>query len=288
MIKRLSIIGVGLIGGSLARALRRMDEVDEVVGCGRGVPNLEKALDMGVIDRWTLDPAEAVSGADMVVVAVPLGALKATFTALRGGLEADAVLTDVGSAKRCVVDAAREAFGRLPERLIPGHPIAGTEKSGVEASFPSLFDGRKVILCPQENSDRAALETVRGMWQTTGATVVDMDARHHDEVLAATSHLPHVLAYVLVDVLGRMEERREIFAYAAGGFRDFTRIASSDPGMWHDILMANQEAILPVLEHFQADLADVAAALRRTDSDSLCSVFARAKELRDRFDPPER
>ncbi len=287
MIRRLGIIGVGLIGGSLARALRQAGEVEEVIGCGRGGANLAKAVELGVIDRWTRDPAAAVRDADMVVVAVPLGALQATFAAIRGGLGADTVLTDVGSAKQCVLEAAREAFGELPGQLVPGHPIAGAERSGVEASSAGLFQGRKVILCPHERGRPQALAAVREMWQTVGAAVVEMDPVHHDEVLAATSHLPHVLAYVLVDVLGRMEERREIFAYAAGGFRDFTRIASSDPGMWHDILMANRDAILPALELFQTDLAEVTAALRRADSDTLCAVFNRAKELRDRFDPQQ-
>lgn len=283
MIHRLCIVGVGLIGGSLARDLRRLGAVGEVVGASRCREHLARARELGIVDRYHTDLARAVAGADVVVVAVPLGAMAAVFSALRDGLAAGAVVTDVGSAKGSVLAAAREAFGEVPPWLVPGHPIAGTERSGVEAAEDGLFEGRRVILTPTAATDPGALGTVRAMWQRVGAEVLSMDAHHHDEVLAATSHLPHMLAYTLVDVLGRMQDRVEIFRYAAGGFRDFTRIASSDPQMWHDICVANREALADVLERFGQDLDALLAAVRRGDGAYLHEVFTRSKALRDRY-----
>lgn len=284
MIQRLCIIGVGLIGGSLALALREAGAVREVVGCGRRLENLEKAVELGVIDRFDTDPAVAVAGADMVVVAVPLGTMYSIFTAIAGHLAPDAVLTDVGSAKGSVIEAASRAFdGHLPADFVPGHPIAGTEQSGVEAAFSSLFQQRRVILTPLPEGSRGAVDQVRAMWETAGAEVVEMPSDHHDEILAATSHLPHLLAYALVDALARMEDRVEIFRYAAGGFRDFTRIASSDPTMWHDICLANRTAILNILGRFQEDLDRLTLAIREGDSPFIKEVFTRAKTARDRF-----
>jgi prephenate dehydrogenase len=283
VIRQLSIIGVGLIGGSLARALREAGACAEVVGSGRRPEHLARAVELGVIDRFDTDPARAVAGADMVVVAVPLGSMAAVLRALSPGLAPDAVITDVGSAKGSVIEAARAVFGELPARLVPGHPIAGTEKSGVEASFATLFQRRRVILTPTPRTDPHALARVRSMWERAGAEVVEMTPSHHDEVLAATSHLPHLLAYGLVDALARMEDRVEIFRYAAGGFRDFTRIASSDPAMWHDICIANREAILNVLARFQEDLDRLTGAIRDTDGAFIKQVFSRAKQVRDRY-----
>ncbi len=282
-IKRLCLIGVGLIGGSLLRALRRAGVVDEIVGCGRSRDSLEIALKLGVIDRIEQDPVQAVSDADMVVVAVPLGAMQSIFTAIAPVLAADAVLTDVGSAKASVVRAAEQAFADLPGGFVPGHPIAGTEKNGVEASFAELFDGRRVILTPTAQSSSTAVSRTRAMWQACGAEVIEMDITHHDEVLAATSHLPHMLAYSLVDMLARRDDSQEIFDYAAGGFRDFTRIASSDPTMWHDIALANQGALATLLEQFSLDLQKLAEVVREGDSDYLKTLFTRAKQARDEF-----
>ena len=283
MIRRLCIIGVGLIGGTLARALRKAKVCDYGVGVGRNSENLREGVELGVIDHYELDAARAVDGADVVVVAVPLGAMETVFRAISGVLEPDAVITDVGSAKRIVTTAARSAFGAVPANLVPGHPIAGTEKSGVAASFESLFRNRQVILTPELETSPRALERVRCMWEATGATVVEMDADHHDEVLAATSHLPHILAYSLVDMLGRTEGQKEIFRYAAGGFRDFTRIASSDPQMWHDIFIANSDAVLNVLESFERELGATIAAIRARDGETIKGMLMRAKTLRDRY-----
>ena len=283
MIERLCIIGVGLIGGSLARALREAGACQEVVGAGRNVANLQTAVDLGVIDRFETDLAAAVTGADMVVVCVPLGAMEEVFARIKDQLEEHAVLTDAGSAKGSVVEAARHAFGHVPGFFVPGHPIAGTEQSGVEASFSSLYVDRRVILTPLPETQVNATDRVREMWQAAGAQVVSMDPVHHDAVLAATSHLPHVLAFSLVDTLSRLDETDEVFDYAAGGFRDFTRIASSDPVMWRDICVANGDAIQLMIEHYVDDLQKVSKAIQNQDGEQLLHMFARAKAARDRY-----
>jgi prephenate dehydrogenase len=281
LIRRLCIIGVGLIGGSLAQALKQANAVTEVVGAGRGGASLQKALALGVIDRYETELATAVVDADVVVVAVPLGAMFDVFAAIAEHLPEHCVLTDVGSSKGSVLGDVRRAFGQAPATFVPGHPIAGTEKSGVEASFPELFRKRRVILTPLVETDAGAYHLIRQMWEITGAEVIDMGVRHHDEVLAATSHLPHVLAYALVDTLARLDDRAEIFRYAAGGFRDFTRIASSDPQMWHDICLANRELLLQVIEQFTHDLAHLVEAIRNGDNETIMAIFRRAKHARD-------
>lgn len=283
MIQRLCIIGVGLIGGSLALALRQAGKIKEVVGAGRDEAHLRKACDLGVIDRFDLDLARAVANADMVVLAVPLGAMYSVCDAIKPALNPGAVLTDVGSAKQAVVDAVGAVFGELPERFVPGHPIAGTERSGVEAAFPELYRGRRVILTPHARTAPAATLDVRRMWENVGAKVEEMDIAHHDQVLAATSHLPHVLAFALVDSLARMDERAEIFRYAAGGFRDFTRIASSDPVMWRDICLANSASIVEMLARYRDDLGLIADAISKRDGELLLEIFNRAKQSRDNF-----
>ena len=247
LIQRLCLIGVGLIGGSLARALREAGEVGEVIGCGRGEANLQTAVRLGVVDRYQLDPAQAVAGADVVVIAVPLGAIEAVLRTIVPHLAPDAVVTDVGSAKGSVVADVARIYGGIPPNFVPGHPIAGTENSGVEASFATLFQRRRVILTPLAETAAAAHSLIKQMWELAGAEVVNMGVRHHDAVLAATSHLPHLLAYTLVDTLARLDDRAEFFRYAAGGFRDFTRIASSDPVMWRDICVANREQLLEMI-----------------------------------------
>lgn len=283
MIDRLCIVGVGLIGGSLARALRAAGTVREVVGCGRGRANLERAVDLGVIDRFTHDVGEAAEGADLVFLAVPLGAMRSSFEALRGHLAPGAVITDGGSAKASVVEDARAVFGSVPPFFVPGHPIAGTEKNGVEASFATLYRNRRVILTPLHQTDPGAVARVEAVWRSCGAEVSYMTVEHHDEVLAATSHLPHMLAYALVDSLARLKEHDEVFRYAAGGFRDFTRIASSNPVMWRDICIANRVALTQMLGRFASELTELASAVERGDGERLLEVFERAKRARDRF-----
>ncbi len=281
MIRRLAILGVGLIGGSLARALRAAGAVEEVVGFGRGLANLERAVALGVIDRVESSAARAVSGADMVVLALPVGSMATTLRQIAPQLGMQTVVTDVGSVKSSIVSAAHTALGEHFPRFVPGHPIAGTEKSGVEASFAELFRGRRVVLTPVAETEPDALERVRSMWRATGAETVVMDIGHHDEILAATSHLPHLLAYCLVDTLARMDDSRVIFDFAAGGFRDFTRIAASDPVMWRDICLANRTAILDALGQYRSDLDALMAAIGRDDGVWLQELFARAKRERD-------
>ena len=282
-IKRLAVIGVGLIGGSLARALRQAGAVEEIIGCGRGRENLETALELGVIDKWTHDIGEAVQGADMVFLGIPLGAMEGAFGQMKDHLADNAVITDGGSSKASVVAAASAAFGEVPANLVPGHPIAGTERNGVEASFADLYKQRRVILTPLEQTDPEAIKRVRAMWQACGAEVTEMSVSHHDEVLAATSHLPHMLAFGLVDTLSRMKENDEIFRYAAGGFRDFTRIASSNPVMWRDVCVANGAALSKMLAAFAAEMSDLAETISRGDGEHLLEIFERAKAARDRF-----
>lgn len=283
MIKQLTIIGVGLIGGSLARALRAKDQVGSIIGCNRDEANLKQAVSLGIIDEYNLDVAAAVKEADMVLLAVPVGAMASVLQQMKGHLSKNVVVTDVGSTKGSVVEAAREVFSTVPDWFVPGHPIAGIEKSGAEVSFADLFKGRRVILTPLPHTRVDAIAKVRAMWQTTGAIVEEVDVEHHDRVLAATSHLPHLLAYSLVDTLAKMDDSEDVFRFAAGGFLDFTRIASSDPRMWHDICVNNREAILAVLERFNNDLTRLGEAIENNESDYLMDMFSHAKESRDQF-----
>lgn len=283
-IHRLAIIGVGLIGGSLARALKRARCVDTVVGYGRTHASLDAALRLGVIDEASGDLATAVTGADMIVLAAPLATTSELLAGIRDVLHERAVVTDVGSVKGSVVAAARAELRPTQfTRFVPGHPIAGTEKSGVEASFAELFDRHRVILTPVRETDTSAVQRVRRMWQTAGAEVIDMQVEQHDVILAATSHLPHMLAYALVDCLASMEEHEDIFRFAAGGFADFTRIASSSPQMWHDIGFANRDSLLQALDRFQQHLHTLSEAIRQDDRTVVIEMFSRAKEARDRF-----
>ena len=282
MIERLVIIGVGLIGGSLARALREAQAVGEIVGLGRSRVNLDRALELGIIDEIADDPARAVVGADLVVIGATLGATGAILEALSQALGADTVLTDVGSTKSSVIVLARKILGERFENFVPGHPIAGTEHSGADASSAGLFRDHKVILTPLSQTRAAAVQAVTRMWEKTGATVVNMDVADHDRVLAATSHLPHLLAYALVDTLASSTDADEIFSYAAGGFHDFTRIASSNPEMWRDIALANREALLRICDLFAQRFDALKLAIEAGDAEALEQIFTSAKAARDR------
>jgi prephenate dehydrogenase len=283
MIDKLAIIGTGLIGGSLAQALRMADVVEEIVGFGRSLTNMKWAVDSGVIDRAEVSLANAVEGADVVVLATPIATIQDTIAEMGSLVTEDMVVTDVGSVKSPLVEAAYEAFGDLFGRFVPGHPIAGKENSGVRHADGTLFDAHRVILCPESDTDDDAVELVRQMWDATGAEVVFMSARRHDSILAASSHLPHVLSYALVDNLVRRDEHREIFRFSAGGFRDFTRIAGSDPEMWRDICLANRKELLACLESFRDDLGLLMDAIESGDGDQLFETFGRAKHARDVF-----
>lgn len=283
MIKHLSIIGVGLIGGSLALALKQAGYCRRITGVGRNAGRLQDAVTAGVIDDFETDFAKGVAGADMVLVAVPLNSFADVFEKIRGHLKAGAVLTDAGSAKGSVVDDARQVFGKVPANFVPGHPIAGTEKSGFEAAFAELFQRRRVILTPVAETDVGAVARVRTMWEAAGAIVEFTDVAQHDRVLAATSHLPHMLAFGLVDSLAKQDDVEEIFRFAAGGFRDFTRIAGADPAMWRDICLRNRDAILQAMKLYQADLNELQAAIEAGDTATLIKIFSRAKAARDKF-----
>ncbi len=283
IIDRLVVIGLGLIGGSFAKGMRESGLCREVVGVDLDAESRRMAVELGVVDRCEAELAAACQGASVIQLAVPILAMEKLLAALAKLDLGDAVLTDVGSAKGNVVRAARLAFDGLPARFVPGHPIAGSEQSGVEASNAELFRRHKVILTPLEQTDPAALSLVDTLWRALGADVEHMAVEHHDEVLAATSHLPHLLAFGLVDSLAKRSENLEIFRYAAGGFRDFTRIAGSDPVMWHDIFLANREAVLRTLDTFRSDLDALRDAVDAGDGHQLLGVFTRARVAREHF-----
>lgn len=282
-IGRLVVVGLGLIGGSFAKGLRERGLCREVVGVDLDAESRRLAVQLGVVDRCEGDLAAACQGADVIQLAVPILAMEKVLAQLARLDLGNAVLTDVGSAKGNVVRAARLAFSGKAVRLVPGHPIAGSEQSGVEAANAELFRRHKVILTPSEHSDAAAVALVEALWRELGADVESMEVEHHDQVLAATSHLPHLLAFTLVDSLAKRSENLEIFRYAAGGFRDFTRIAGSDPVMWHDIFLANREAVLRTLDTFRDDLDALRDAVDAGDGHQLLGVFTRARVAREHF-----
>ena len=281
MINKLAIFGVGLIGGSLALALKRAGHCKVIVGCDANVERLRYAVEYNVIDEFAIDPAEDVKDAEMVVLAVPMLAMETVLSSIAKHLAADVILTDVGSCKASVVAAATRVFGDLPPRFVPAHPIAGREKSGVKASLEDLFVAHKVIITPAEETEAVAIAAVTRMWEATGAQVKTLGIEQHDLVLAATSHLPHVLAYSLVDTIAETLYVDQIFQFAAGGFRDFSRIASSDPVMWRDICLENKDAILDVLNQFQSNLKELELAIDRGDAEFLMETFVDAKTIRD-------
>ncbi|OUS04794.1 bifunctional prephenate dehydrogenase/3-phosphoshikimate 1-carboxyvinyltransferase [Gammaproteobacteria bacterium 54_18_T64] len=283
---RLLVVGLGLIGGSLALAARRRHLFSEVIGASRSPATLQKALELGVVDRVESDLPLALAemrAGDIVVVGVPTLTVPKIIAQLQEHLAPEVSFTDVASVKGSIVAAVKDIYGSVPAQFVPGHPIAGSEKSGVSASLPDLYDDHRVILTPLAATGAAHTTRVADMWRGVGATVSEMPVAEHDEVLAATSHLPHLLAYSLVDTLAGMEENREIFRYAAGGFRDFTRIAASDPIMWHDITLANSEAIVEVLDSVTDHLQSLRKAILSGDSEHLLGVFTRAKEARNHF-----
>ncbi|HBD13524.1 MAG TPA: prephenate dehydrogenase/arogenate dehydrogenase family protein [Porticoccaceae bacterium] len=280
MIKQITIIGVGLIGGSLGLALKKAGFTGKIVGAGRREEPLQKALELGVIDEYYLSMEQAVKKAELVLLAVPMGAMRATLEAIKDHLQAHAIVTDVGSSKVSFIRDVEQVFDDLTN-VVPGHPIAGREKSGVAASLDNLFQGRRVILTPTETSSELATRLVTSVWEMTGAVVEIMTPEHHDQMLAATSHLPHILAYSIVNTLADKYQVDEIFRYGAGGFRDFTRIASGDPVMWRDICLANQGAILDILDAYQRNLCDIQKMIQNSDGEGLYKAFDNSKKVRD-------
>ncbi|PJI51091.1 MAG: bifunctional prephenate dehydrogenase/3-phosphoshikimate 1-carboxyvinyltransferase [Pseudomonas sp.] len=282
-LRRLVVVGLGLIGGSFAKGIREKGLFEEVVGVDRDPQTRRLAVELGVVDRCEESLAAGCRDADVIQLAVPILAMEKVLGELAILDLGNAILTDVGSAKGNVVRAAKAVFGGMPARFVPGHPIAGSEQSGVEAANAKLFRRHKVILTPLDNADADAIQCVESLWRELGADVEQMAVEHHDEVLAATSHLPHLLAFTLVDSLAKRSENLEIFRYAAGGFRDFTRIAGSDPVMWHDIFLANREAVLRILDVFRDDLDDLREAVDKGDGQQLMGVFTRARVAREHF-----
>ncbi|MGP4845950.1 bifunctional prephenate dehydrogenase/3-phosphoshikimate 1-carboxyvinyltransferase [Marinobacter sp. 1Y8] len=283
LFRRMAVIGLGLIGGSLAKTVREQGLAETVVGFDRRKDELALGISLGVIDEAADSLASAVSGADLVVIAVPVQAMASVLADIKPHLSDDVLLTDVGSTKGSFVASVKEVFGNWPNWVIPGHPIAGSEKSGIAAARTDLFANHKVILTPADHSRQDLLERLTAVWRGCGATVLTMTVERHDEVLAATSHLPHLIAFSLVDTLAGEDENLDIFRYAAGGFRDFTRIAASDPVMWHDIFLSNRDAVLRVIDHFTDDLGALRGAIESGDGDMLLQVFGRAKAARDHF-----
>ncbi len=279
------IIGVGLIGGSLARAMRRAGVIERVTGVGRSRENLEQARRLGIIDAWHDNIARALQqeDIDLVIVAVPMGEYDRVFADLARHAAGGVLITDVGSTKRHAIEVAGKHLGSL-ERFVPAHPIAGTEQSGAAASFAELFDHRWCILTPLASTHPRALQRIERLWTACGARVVCMDAGLHDELLAGVSHLPHLAAYALVNAVRRSTPahcEHDPFAFAAGGFRDFTRIASSSPEMWRDIVLANADVVASKIDALQAELSELSAAIKAQDGRLLLERFAAAKAARD-------
>jgi len=287
LIGKLCVIGTGLIGGSFCLALRQAGACENITGAGRSVETLQKALQLKIIDAYETDISQAVKDADVIFVSVPLGAMQAVFEQIAAGLKQagnyKAVITDAGSSKQQVQKIAEQVFAEQANRFVAGHPIAGTENSGPDAAFAELFKNRRVVLTPTDNTDADAVKLITALWQKTGAMVELMDADHHDKVLAATSHLPHLLAFGLVHCLENMDDIEDIFRFAAGGFRDVTRIASSDPTMWRDICLNNQQPILAMMQRYKDELNMLYNALEAGDGEKLMEVFQHAKRTRDKF-----
>ena len=281
-VNRVLVIGLGLIGGSLAKALKSK-RFGYIQAYDRDSEELQQGVDLGVIDEACSSLQDGVQTADIIVLAVPVKATEAVLKAIQPHLRENTIITDVGSTKGNVIAAAKSVFGQVPATFIPGHPIAGSEKSGVAAADEQLFYKHKVIITPLESSDPIATQTVARMWQFTGAEVLQMGVSRHDEVLAATSHLPHILAFSLVDTLAKEQDSTEIFRYAAGGFRDFTRIAASDPTMWHDVCLANKAEILNQIDNFSQGLAQLREAIENENTPAMLGVFTRAKAAREHF-----
>ncbi|MEA3404549.1 MAG: prephenate dehydrogenase/arogenate dehydrogenase family protein [Pseudomonadota bacterium] len=279
---KITIVGVGLIGGSFAKGIKEAGLADIVMGYGKNESNLKIGVELGVIDCYSTDMQEAVSDSDLVLLGVPLGAMQSVLKEMQPFLKESAIITDVGSAKMSVIEAVESAFGHVPSRFVAGHPIAGKEKSGVTAASSDLFVDHRVLLTPTDATDADALATVESLWKALGACVSTMEPGYHDEVLAATSHLPHLLAFSLVDLLNEHPELGNVFQYTAGGFRDFTRIASSDAVMWRDISVNNSKAIAKWLRNYQQSLSNLIDMVENQDADGLHTLFDDAKQARDK------
>lgn len=281
MFDRIALIGIGLIGSSLARVIRREGLAGEIVVSTRSRETLARAEELGLGDRYVADAAEAVRGADLVIVSVPVGASGTVAKEIAPALKDGAIVTDVGSTKASVIAQMQP---HMPSRVhfIPGHPLAGTEKSGPDAGFAELFTNRWCILTPLEGTDPAAVERLAAFWRACGSNIDTMDPQHHDMVLAMVSHLPHIIAYNIVGTADDLQTvtKSEVIKYSASGFRDFTRLAASDPTMWRDVCLHNKDAILEMLARFSEDLSALQRAIRWGDGDKLFDLFSRTRAVR--------
>jgi len=282
-IGKLVVVGVGLIGGSFALALKEAGAVGRVTGVGRGGRNIRRALELKIIDAAGAFDRATFADADLALLAVPVGQMRVVMRAIAPLIGAKTVVTDAGSTKEDVIALARRELKGGLARFVPGHPIAGTEKSGAESAFAGLYRGHRVVLTPLAGTEPRALALVRSAWRRCGASVAELQAREHDRVLAAVSHLPHLLAYALVDQVARAKNAKQLFSFAAGGFRDFTRIAASHPEMWRDICLANRRALLAELARYGGELQRVRKMLERGDARALHALFSGARGARDRW-----
>ena len=281
MFEHITLIGIGLIGSSLSRAIRRKNLAGKITVATRSRKTLDRAIELELGDRYTTDLSQAVAGADLVILSVPLGAMGDTAETIGPYLKPGAILTDAGSSKTSVI---ADIAPHVPDRVhfIPGHPIAGTEHSGPDAGFSELFDGRWCVLTPAPDADRQAVAQLSDFWRACGSNVEIMDPAHHDKVLAITSHLPQLIAYCIVDTATNLETdlQSEVIKFSAGGFRDFTRLAASDPVMWRDICLKNRDAILDILSQFSEDLTAFRRAIRRGEASDLEEIFTRTRAIR--------
>ena len=282
-IGKLVVIGVGLIGGSFALALKQSRVVKHVVGVGRTRKNLNAAIELGVIDEASLDAAAAVRGADLVLIGTPVGQMPEVMAEIAPALGPTTVVTDGGSTKQDVIAYAKRFLRDHFERFVPAHPIAGTENSGAAAAFAELYRDRNVILAPQPETKASALRLVRGAWEACGARIVRLDARRHDEIFAAVSHLPHVVAFALVSMLAKRADAATLLGHSGGGLRDTVRIAGSSPEMWRDICVANRDALLKLLDDYMDELEIARSAIQNADTGALTDMFERARAARRRW-----
>ncbi|SNR75295.1 prephenate dehydrogenase [Methylobacillus rhizosphaerae] len=279
--KNLLVFGVGLIGGSLALALKSAQAGWRVTGVGRTGDSLQEALNLGLIDAVSHDIALSASTADVIMIATPVAQIVPILHSIAPYLGSHTVVTDAGSTKADIAAQAHLILGKASARFVPGHPIAGAEKSGPTAAQASLYQGKNVVLTPDAHTDPDAINTIRNLWLSTGAVVREMDAATHDTIFAAVSHLPHLLAFALVDELAARPNAEQFFAFAASGFRDFTRIAGSSPEMWRDISLANRSALLQELDHYQHALSRLRSSLEQKDGENLLALFEKASHARN-------
>ena len=283
MIESVGIIGVGMIGGSLAHALRAQQVCQKIIGIDADTDALAWALNANLIEQGWQQVADCPEVPQVVIICVPVASMRTVFAACQDWFRQCTAITDVGSTKQSVIADLQAACSPLPTNFVPAHPIAGREQSGVQAAVPDLFTGKKVLVTPTAETSPESLMQITELWQQIGAEVEYMNADRHDQILAATSHLPHALAFALVACLAEQTETPEIFRYAAGGFSDFTRIASSDPALWRDICIANQPALTAAIERFEETLKKLRVGLQTQDADALQSMFQNAKNARDKF-----